>query len=89
MSDETTSLRSLQRRLFMNDSAIKLSEKKKNPSKDNSLKLPPLLFGDAGMTLMSTGGAEVADSPLSKSSERVDPNVAKIIIYKFISSDVR
>ena len=42
MSDETTSLRSLQRRLFMNDSAIKLSEKKKNPSKDNSLKLPPL-----------------------------------------------
>ena len=55
----------------------------------NSLNLPPLLFGDAGMTLMSTGGAEVADSPLSKSSERVDPNVAKIIIYKFISSDVR
>ena len=35
---------------------------------------PPPILGDAGMTLMSTGGA---DSPLSKSSERVDPKCSK------------
>ena len=43
---------------------------------------PPPILGDAGMTLMSTGAAD--SPPFSKSSENVDPNVARNIIFQFL-----